>query len=312
MSGKYKISIIIPVYNVEDYIIECLNSIDFTKKNWQVVLVNDGSTDNSYELIKPYAKYENVKIISQKNLGLSEARNSGVKVADGEYVMFLDSDDMLYEGFQDKIDESANLDGTIYFFSIILKLGKKLIYDELVFDKYKIDRLNSKEMQNFFRKKKIAFVVNRYVIPIEIARSLEFEKGVYHEDELVTTKLLLIENNFKYIDTHYIYRKQRPNSITSTVSIKHFESIIKILNILNGMKENKFTNYEKSKLTLSLLSKYGKVWREVTDASEFEKLIKANRKYIIVNNLKKFILKTSLYILGVNKTLKLILKHETH
>ena len=289
-----------------------LNSIDFTKKNWQVVLVNDGSTDNSYELIKPYAKYENVKIISQKNLGLSEARNSGVKVADGEYVMFLDSDDMLYEGFQDKIDESANLDGTIYFFSSILKLGKKLIYDELVFDKYKIDRLNSKEMQNFFRKKKIAFVVNRYVIPIEIARSLEFEKGVYHEDELFTTKLLLIENNFKYIDTHYIYRKQRPNSITSTVSIKHCESIIKILNILNGMKENKFTNYEKSKLTLSLLSKYGKVWREVTDASEFEKLIKANRKYIIVNNLKKFILKTSLYILGVNKTLKLILKHETH
>lgn len=312
MSGKYKISIIIPVYNVEDYIIECLNSIDFTKKNWQVVLVNDGSTDNSYELIKPYAKYENVKIISQKNLGLSEARNSGVKVADGEYVMFLDSDDMLYEGFQDKIDESANLDGTVYFFSSILKLGKKLIYDELVFDKYKIDRLNSKEMQNFFRKKKIAFVVNRYVMPIEIARSLEFEKGVYHEDELFTTKLLLIENNFKYIDTHYIYRKQRPNSITSTVSIKHFESIIKILNILNGMKENKFTNYEKSKLTLSLLSKYGKVWREVTDASEFEKLIKANRKYIIVNNLKKFILKTSLYILGVNKTLKLILKHETH
>ena len=312
MSGKYKISIIIPVYNVEDYIIECLNSIDFTKKNWQVVLVNDGSTDNSYELIKPYAKYENVKIISQKNLGLSEARNSGVKVADGEYVMFLDSDDMLYEGFQDKIDESANLDGTVYFFSSILKLGKKLIYDELVFDKYKIDRLNSKEMQNFFRKKKIAFVVNRYVMPIEIARSLEFEKGVYHEDELFTTKLLLIENNFKYIDTHYIYRKQRPNSITSTVSIKHFESIIKILNILNGMKENKFTNYEKSKLTLSLLSKYGKVWREVTDASEFEKLIKANRKYIIVNNLKKFILKTSLYILGVNKTLKLILKHETY
>ena len=312
MSGKYKISIIIPVYNVEDYIIECLNSIDFTKKNWQVVLVNDGSTDNSYELIKPYAKYENVKIISQKNLGLSEARNSGVKVADGEYVMFLDSDDMLYEGFQDKIDESANLDGTVYFFSSILKLGKKLIYDELVFDKYKIDRLNSKEMQNFFRKKKIAFVANRYVMPIEIARSLEFEKGVYHEDELFTTKLLLIENNFKYIDTHYIYRKQRPNSITSTVSIKHFESIIKILNILNGMKENKFTNYEKSKLTLSLLSKYGKVWREVTDASEFEKLIKANRKYIIVNNLKKFILKTSLYILGVNKTLKLILKHETH
>ena len=243
---------------------------------------------------------------------MSEARNSGVKVADGEYVMFLDSDDMLYEGFQDKIDESANLDGTVYFFSSILKLGKKLIYDELVFDKYKIDRLNSKEMQNFFRKKKIAFVVNRYVMPIEIARSLEFEKGVYHEDELFTTKLLLIENNFKYIDTHYIYRKQRPNSITSTVSIKHFESIIKILNILNGMKENKFTNYEKSKLTLSLLSKYGKVWREVTDASEFEKLIKANRKYIIVNNLKKFILKTSLYILGVNKTLKLILKHETH
>ena len=312
MSGKYKISIIIPVYNVEDYIIECLNSIDFTKKNWQVVLVNDGSTDNSYELIKPYAKYENVKIISQKNLGLSEARNSGVKVADGEYVMFLDSDDMLYEGFQDKIDDSANLDGTIYFFSSILKLGKKLIYDELVFDKYKIDRLNSKKMQKFFRKKKIAFVANRYVIPIEIARSLEFEKGVYHEDELFTTKLLLIENNFKYVDTHYIYRKQRPNSITSTVSIKHFESIIKILNILNGMKENKFTNYEKSKLTLSLLSKYGKVWREVTDASEFEKLIKANRKYIIVNNLKKFILKISLYILGVNKTLKLILKHETH
>lgn len=90
-----KLSIIIPVYNVEKYLVKCLDSIlvDNTFTG-QVICVNDGSTDNSAAILEEYAKrYPNVEIITQPNAGLSAARNAGIKAAKGEYIVFLDSDD---------------------------------------------------------------------------------------------------------------------------------------------------------------------------------------------------------------------------
>lgn len=91
------ISVIIPVYNVEKYIEECLNSILCQSiKDTEIICINDGSTDRSYEILKRYEElYPQIKVISQENKGLSEARNAGINMAQGAYLCFVDSDDML-------------------------------------------------------------------------------------------------------------------------------------------------------------------------------------------------------------------------
>ena len=97
---KYDVQIIIPVYNVEKYLKECLDSIVNQKTQYRycVVAVNDGSPDNSRKILAEYERYPNFKIIDQENKGLSGARNSGLKEIDAEYVLFVDSDDLLCDG----------------------------------------------------------------------------------------------------------------------------------------------------------------------------------------------------------------------
>lgn len=91
------ISIIVPVYNVEEYLNECLDSIKRqTYKNIEVILVNDGSTDGSKEICERYCKNDSrFKLINQENQGLSETRNVGVRASIGEYIFFVDSDDVV-------------------------------------------------------------------------------------------------------------------------------------------------------------------------------------------------------------------------
>jgi len=90
-------SIIVPIYNVELYLKECLDSIlSQTFNDFELILVNDGSTDKSGDIAKEYKnKYNNIKLIDKENGGLSSARNAGIKKAIGDYILFIDSDDML-------------------------------------------------------------------------------------------------------------------------------------------------------------------------------------------------------------------------
>lgn len=95
-----KVSVIIPVYNVEKYLDDCLeNVVNQTLKDIEIICVNDGSTDNSLEILQKYENQDSrIKIINKENGGLSSARNAGLKEAKGEYILFLDSDDMVSKG----------------------------------------------------------------------------------------------------------------------------------------------------------------------------------------------------------------------
>ena len=99
-----KVSIIVPVYNVEKYLSKCLESlINQTLKDIEIICVNDGSTDNSLSILKEYAnKDSRIKIIDKQNEGVSVARNTGIEVATGEYLIFVDSDDYLVENACEK------------------------------------------------------------------------------------------------------------------------------------------------------------------------------------------------------------------
>lgn len=97
MEQNIKISVIVPVYNVEEYMIKCLQSITRqTYRNMEIIVINDGSTDSSLKICEQFARNDSrVVLVSQENLGLSEARNTGLRIASGEYVTFVDSDDWL-------------------------------------------------------------------------------------------------------------------------------------------------------------------------------------------------------------------------
>lgn len=104
-----KISVIIPVYNVEMYLEQCVNSVmNQTLDDIEIICVNDGSTDNSLHILKELAtKDKRLKIINQENLGLSEARNRGIKEAIGKYISFIDSDDWIDVDFLEKLYSAA-------------------------------------------------------------------------------------------------------------------------------------------------------------------------------------------------------------
>ena len=92
-----KVSVIVPIYNVERYLSQCLNSIiNQTYKNIEIICINDGSTDNSFEILNSYASIDaRIIVINQKNIGLSGTRNKGVEISSGEFIMFVDSDDWI-------------------------------------------------------------------------------------------------------------------------------------------------------------------------------------------------------------------------
>ena len=100
-----KISVIVPVYNVEKYLARCLDSIiNQTLADIEIICINDGSTDNSLEILNDYAKKDSrIKIIDQTNAGLSCARNAGMQIAQGEYIGFVDSDDWIDLDFYEKL-----------------------------------------------------------------------------------------------------------------------------------------------------------------------------------------------------------------
>ena len=108
------ISIIIPVYNVENYLGRCFQSVQKqTYKNLEIILIDDGSTDASGKLCDQYKLHDQrVKVIHQKNGGLSNARNSGLKIAKGEYITFIDADDFIHESYIERLYSLAEMNGS--------------------------------------------------------------------------------------------------------------------------------------------------------------------------------------------------------
>ena len=200
-----KFSIVIPVYNVEKYIKRTLDSVfNQTYKDFEVIVVNDGCTDKSIE----YAKEYNVKIIGEKHIGVSEARNIGEKEAKGEYLLFLDSDDYWDKELLEKINESLINKPDLVRFQVRTVTDK----DEIV--EYKEETFTGLNGIEAFNK-----IVNFHFIEsiwcYAIKRSyyehekFRFKKNMIHED-FGLTPLIVIKakkiNSISYIGYNY-YRR---------------------------------------------------------------------------------------------------------
>lgn len=238
------LSIIIPVYNVVPYIAQCLDSILIDNHfEGEVLCVNDGSTDDSLSVLKEYAaRYGNVAIIDQKNKGLSEARNTGLRAAKGNYVAFIDSDDWLFPNTLDRILRHIDGEDVLYY-------NARKVYEDTGLmdgDKDIIERKHLSgpayfaAIQGEPRNMPCVCVWGGvYSREFLLKNNLYNEPGIYHEDNYYTPQVLLAAHDVSCINEYvYVYRT-RNGSITSRVTEKHIKDYLFIIRNLYSLYINK-------------------------------------------------------------------------
>lgn len=203
---NYDLSIIIPIYNVENYLKKCLESIfnQKTKYSYEVICINDGSTDNSLNILLSFKKFENLKIINQENQGLSCARNKGINNAVGKYITFIDSDDYISNNYIEILLDKAfnsNADmvkvGYNEFNNLTNKITKVIKYENKTIT-------NNENINYLYQIKGHAW---GSVIKRKIMCNIRFPRGYWYEDMI--TKILIIPKCQKIEileNTPYYYR----------------------------------------------------------------------------------------------------------
>jgi len=230
-----KVSVIVPVYNVEQYLEECLDSIlGQTMKNIEIICVNDGSTDRSRDILCTYAaKDSRISIVDQENRGLSGARNTGIRHAKGDYLYFVDSDDYIAP---DTIELCCRK--MIDFRLDLLCFNAAAFNDGDEFKK-RTDELNEYYERKasypgiYTGKELLSEMLKNhdYIVPVwsyfyrtSVIRDnhISFIEGIYHEDNSFTYEMLLSSNRVSYIPEKLYFRRVRENSITTIhKSFKH-------------------------------------------------------------------------------------------
>lgn len=223
------VSVIVPVYNVEKYLSQCLDSIIHqTYKNLEIILVNDGSTDGSGKICDDYAaKDGRIKVIHQENGGLSDARNKGLDLMTGQFVTFVDSDDYL----------ENNCIHTLYTYAYTCKtdisIGKFIEFEENTSQFLFHNHLNNGNKIEFLTGDQCLERHHKYFLSIFVTawaklyrtslfndsnpcKKIRYPLGVLHEDQYTTHKLFFKSNKIVFVNDYlYVYRV-RKNSITNT------------------------------------------------------------------------------------------------
>lgn len=231
-------SIIIPVYNVEYYITECVNSVleQIEKVDAEIILVDDGSSDKSGEICDYYDKNNiYIRVIHQENSGLSAARNAGIAAAIGDYVVLLDADDYLQKFALvnlKNILEKEKYDIVVNRVDRYDEANKKILACNYAFKrKKKYDVLNT--YKKLLDDKRFVFAAWDFVVrrQVLIEKNINFVSGLIHEDEVWTHEILInAESIFLNFSDFYVYRINRDNSIMQTVDKNKIYSLIYIFN----------------------------------------------------------------------------------
>jgi len=244
MEDNIKVSFIVPVYNVEKYIGKCLESISKQSiDNKEIIVINDGSTDNSLAVVNEYKnKYNFIKVINKKNKGLSAARNEGVLNAKGEYLCFIDSDDFYTCDFANafyKICEKHNLDIIRGWYNVYCDESSKFITKKsLNISYYNVPLCGKDFLVKSITEKghEVVSVLGFFKKEYLVKNNLKFTDGIAYEDQEFWLKCLLIDPNCKVLQTNnifYAYR-QRKESITKTPTIKKATDILYVVTELSG------------------------------------------------------------------------------
>ena len=250
-----KLSIIVPVYNVEEYIRPCVESIfkqGLDESTYEVILVNDGTKDNSFGVIEDIVNsHSNILIVEQKNQGLSAARNTGMTKASGDYILFLDSDDLLIENTLGKLTAELNSSSPDILYAGFVKMTneeidtrkmvaqEECICRETTGRKGFLEDYNARECYSWRAFYKRTFLEEKH---------LRFIPGIYFEDVPFTTECHLVAGKCIRTDyTFYIYR-QRPGSIVSAINKKKVMDFNYVIARLWELRRKKLTPPEDKQL----------------------------------------------------------------
>ncbi|MBP3581647.1 MAG: glycosyltransferase [Clostridia bacterium] len=230
MKKEPKISIIVPVYKVEQFLEKCVNSITAqTYKNLEIILVDDGSPDNSPALCDNLAKTDKrIKVIHKANGGVSSARNEGLRQASGEYVAFVDSDDWIEETMYEEMLNLAIAENADMVFCKMKEARSDGTYSN--YNEFNLDKLKDKKIEYFFISAKSGFdrvgVLGgpcRTLFKKSVINGLEFDTTLkYGEDLCFLLKVFEKANNVSVCDKYFYNYYKNVDSVCNTINKSYF------------------------------------------------------------------------------------------
>lgn len=242
---EYKFSIIVPVYNIEEYINKCIDSIvkqNYT--NYEVIIVNDGSTDNSLSKLKKYNQ-DNIKIVTKKNGGLSSARNFGLKYATGEYVWFVDGDDYIEKKSLYELNKKLNS----------LKYEPELLVFQY-FEDYQTKRVRFIDRISWNDKEYLPLVAvsawsKIYKMNYIKKEKIKFTEGLIYEDLEINPYLLCTAKHVEFLEKPLYNYVIRDGSIMNEKKFKQNrdDKFIVLKRLFNRFKENNIYEQYHEQLT---------------------------------------------------------------
>lgn len=288
-----KLSIIIPAYNTEEYIGQCIESVLNIKEiENEIIIINDGSTDKTFEIVKKYeSKNSNIKLINQNNQGASAARNRGIKESTGDYIYFLDSDDWIETGSFEKIVKGIENDYNNNE-EIDVLVGKEKGFSEFT----KIETLDERIPKELvgkvisgkeFMEKSIKGRFWNVRLPIYLyKRSLLIENNIIfpigrksNEDEVFSINIFYHTKKLKIVDEIFGNYRARNGSIMSVLNISHVEDIFENAKELIETYKNE-QDLNTKNMIFYMIKRYYK--------SSMKKSIQCNKKDIFNNIYEQF------------------------
>jgi len=230
-----RVSVIVPIYNVQDYLKRCIDSIlHQTYKNLEIILVDDGSTDDSCKIVQDYEKLDNrIKSFRKKNGGLSDARNYGIKKARGDYILYLDSDDWLdVNMISTMVEKIKKYEADIVQVGFYYTYEDYLLYDNRYYEENDKDVVLDRHslMKELVINKRVKNFAWGKLYKTELIKDILFKKGMRFEDVFWAHEVMNRVNKYVIVHKPMMYYLQRCESISGTYRLENTD-------ILKGLAE---------------------------------------------------------------------------
>ena len=225
------ITIVVPVYNVERYLSACIESILLqTYRNLQILLVNDGSTDSCPQICDEYAlKDKRIEVIHKSNGGLSDARNFGIEHARGQYISFVDSDDVIASDMVEylyRLLKRNHADISVCQPLRITDNGDSIDVEKNIFKDFVVSG-NLVCFHEFMSRQHIGTIACGKLYKIDLFKDVRYPNGRYHEDVFTTYKLIALSDSIAVGgEKKYVYRIRKSSITQSSFSPKHLDAVI--------------------------------------------------------------------------------------
>ena len=282
---KYKVSIIVPIYNSEKYLSQCLNSIiNQTYKNLEIILVDYGSIDTCGEIIKEYEKNDSrIITLFQKNFGAPSARNKGIEIATGTFIMFFDSDDELYEdAIENLVKNIKDADIVIGNFDEVDENDNPVVGDDNILKKqfYTVENINEIIIYNSIPGNKL------FKSSIIKENGIIFDNVRIEQDTNFYIKYIGMSNKFVTTDNVIFKYRHTANSISRIYGLNLLDTIISVNKAIEFLKRNNKLS-EEIYVLIKLSDYFGKIRR----AEYFEKKYRKIILQAFIEDLKKIDIK---------------------